>query len=293
MKTQAITQNLRGSIQNFEKVIDKKRVQFGRASSQSYRCVYSWHSTLGVSSSAVYLYCLERTKDGKLPSIGISFDFYEKSGHYSNRNSKLPLDKQTVRFSYCLDTELPYYKYNIGNRKTKVVTISEPYFLDEAREIIKTMYRVLKSEKVTSERILKVMEQVAFHYSVEDESEAKNKTQQELKKYSDKLRSLQDTSDQANKEYDNALTQSQIEIESSAEYKAVQELEQNLKLARSKLNLKKSEVKAKVDLSNKSKAKLESKSNLIRANNEWDNKVRELMKKNGVSIRHFDELAKR
>lgn len=280
MKQQPITQKLRGVIENLESICGLERVHFGKSEGSSYKIGYEYVTTKGVKSSAVYLYNLPEIERGKTPRVGISFNFFKNAHGYQDRF--LPLDEQTVRLSYCLDSE----------KKDKEVMITEPLYIEEAKEIIRTISRSLKGNEITSEAIVKAFEEIAFKFVPNNESEGIESVEKELEAPRSKFKEIEEqatTSAETLKETTETL---KTRVRESEEQKIVLELQEKLKKARENLTFREREIRKELELDEKEKANKDSRFRLDQAKREWKKLVKDTMQKFGLTLRHYDSLVK-
>ena len=278
MKHQTITQRLRGVIENFESICNLERVYFGKSEGSNYKVSHKYFTTKGVKSSAFYLYNLPKIKHGQSPQIGISFNFFKNSNGYQNRI--LPIEEQTVRLSYCLDSE----------KKDKYVIITDHFYFEEAKEIIKTISRSVKVNEITSEAIVKAFQDIAFKFVPKNESDGIELVEKELEIPRSKFKEIEKqakTSAEALKESKEILKTS---VRESEEQKIVLELQEKLKKARENLTLREREIRKELELNEKEKASKDYCFRLDQAKREWKELVKNTMQKFGLTLRHYDSL---
>lgn len=280
MKEQPITQKLRGVIENFESICGLERVHFSKSQGSCYKIGYEYVTTKGVSSSAVYLYDLPEIERGKTPRVGISFNFFKNAHGYQDRF--LPLEEQTVRFSYCLDSK----------KKDKEVMMTEPLYIEEAKEIIRTISSSLKGSEITSESIVKAFEEIAFKFVPNNESESIEAVEKELEKPRSKLKEIEEQATTSAESLEDATETLKTRVRESEEQKIVLELQAKLKKARENLTLKEREIRKELELDEKEKANKDSCFRLNQAEREWKKLVKDAMQKFGLTLRHYGSLVK-
>lgn len=284
MKEQAITQRLRHQIEKMESVFNLTREQFGRSSGASYTIGYEYHSTKGVKSSCVYLYNLPSKQKSPI-SFGLSFDFYTDEMYFQNR--KLPIEEQTVTFSYCLNKKAKSDK--------KEVFKSKPYFLDETKNIIKLLISEVEStltdqKKLDTSKFIDLLEKVAFNYEFEKQNEQIEKAINELSEPKRKLTQLENDKNSAAQSFETSKNKAHKESVNSAEYKLVTKLESELKIARENLNLKNKDIRKKYDLDAKDKNRHQTDNKFKKATSEMKLLVSSAISKFKISGRYADKL---
>lgn len=280
MKKQPITHKLRGVIENLESICGLERVHFGKSQGSSYKVGYEYVTTKGVKSSAVYLYNLPEIERGKIPRVGISFNFFKNAHGYQDRF--LPMEEQTVRFSYCLDSE----------KKDKDVMITDPFYIEEAKEIMRTISRSLKGNEITSEAIVKAFEEIAFNFVPNNESEGIESVEKELEAPRSKFKEIEEQAITSSETLKDSTETLKTRVRESEEQKIVLEFQEKLKKARENLTLREREIRKELELNEKEKADKDSRFRLDQAKREWKELVKNTMQKFGLTLRHYDSLVK-
>ncbi len=152
MKPVLITKRLKSQIDIIQSLINSSdKITFNRRDSHDYFINYRHYETKPVKHSAVSLFFVESNKGNNKGSIGFSFNYLdENQGH--ERQIKLPIEKQTVSFSYCVNN-------NEKINEVKDIVMTQPYNIDEAKNILKVLVLSLK---------LKTKEKNQSHLSIED-----------------------------------------------------------------------------------------------------------------------------
>lgn len=158
MKEQVITQNLRASIEKMEEICGLKRNQFGRVPQKTHTEHWQEFTTKGVEESAVYLYHLPFS-GFKKQTLSLSFDFYVQGK--SSSVEKMPIEQQTVRIGYCLDSKVT----------NKDILYSDYLHLKDAKLVLKSINKELILNGFKEDTFYSIIEKLALKYKEDDKEE--------------------------------------------------------------------------------------------------------------------------
>lgn len=291
MQEQLITQRLKHQIQHLENAFRLTRYTFGRCSGASYQIGYEWHSTKGVKTSAVYLYNLP-SKQNSPATFALMFDFYDKNSSFGNK--KLPLEEQTVRFSYCLNNK----------SAKKEVFKSRAFYLHEAREIIIKLrdnaYSALTPEKrLNKDSFIDLIEGIAFGYEVDNQDDAVFQANESLTKEIDAISTEESRVDHTRTDYHNSKQAAQSELEETNESLELAKLDIEIQKLNEKRALvligykkQKKLIKQKHGISTKENLLKEAERLLKQKKSLFEVRKLEIMKQFKVSGRFLERLLK-
>lgn len=285
--TNKITQSLKQTIKNFEDSLGGlERHNFNRAKYRSWTDFNGmFQSTNGVKNDIVYLY--------KVPvlnvdaNIGITFNMFSD---YSKKEL-LPIDEQTVQFSYCLNI-----KENRQHNIPKDPIYSEVFSIEEARFILKSIRKAFlqdfKPYESSIEEFLEIFDEYVFNSTKTDLPKRLESALYFIKDDKENALSLKEKADMAYSDYKDSEEQVKLDLLNSPEQKRIKQLEDELFIAKKELDKKKTLLYAQYQVNEKGTHYLSCHSKSAKAHKSLKDLIVSTMKKFAIPKRLKDKLEK-
>lgn len=244
-KQPLITERLKEHVNQLEDILELgKRVNFSRRNWNEYYIGHHYHvENKAIKASAVYLYQISH---GRIKStIGLSFNFIDESVGYE-KQVKLPIEEQTVQFTYCLDIE----------KKNKQLVYSPPFKLEEAKSKFRELKLHLREKKEKVGRKLNIKEIsvvfdfIFFSLDPKNETIVEKRAEELLTDLSTEIEKNKKSFVAANNKVKTTRTKINREVKKSTEREEVERLEKELAKAKEKLEQLRKDKEVEYDLEN-------------------------------------------